>query len=189
MSSAKKIIVIVGIVVIVAIMVVVGIVVIVWYRHPANKTGTLGVPEPEGSVVELGISTSSTRTTIPANIVVPNSGASSTSANVAIPVVQGVGDPAGDVAYRSFNISIQNNVYTPNTVIVNQGDTVNLKFTAVGAVYGFDQPDYGFNVAIQKGKTQIIQFQALNTGNFTFYCASCGGPSSGPVGHIIVVAK
>ena len=74
-------------------------------------------------------------------------------------------------------------------MVVKQGDTVNLELTAVDANYGFTQPDYGFNAAIPDGKTQTIQFQALNVGNFTFYCASCGGPSKGPVGHIIVVAK
>jgi heme/copper-type cytochrome/quinol oxidase subunit 2 len=74
-------------------------------------------------------------------------------------------------------------------VIVNQNDTVNLELTAVDAAYGFDQPDYGWNTAIPKGKTQAIQFQALQPGDFIFYCASCGGPASGPVGHIIVVAK
>jgi len=126
---------------------------------------------------------------VPSNVTVPNKGASSTPAGVAVPVVQGAGDPSGDVSYRSFNISIQNDAYTPNTVIVNQGDTVNLELTAVDAAYGFDQPDYGFNAAIPQGKTQTIQFQALQTGSFTFYCASCGGPSKGPVGHIVVVAK
>ena len=135
------------------------------------------------------VATSSTRTAALADVTVPDKGASSTSANVAVPVVQGPGDPSGNVSYRSFNIAIQNNAYTPNTVIVNQGDTVNLELTAVDAAYGFTQPDYGFNAAIPKGKTQTIQFQTLNTGNFTFYCASCGGPSKGPVGHIIVVAK
>jgi heme/copper-type cytochrome/quinol oxidase subunit 2 len=93
------------------------------------------------------------------------------------------------VSYRSFNITVQNGAYSPDTVIVNQNDTVNLELTAVDAAYGFDQPDYGFNSAIPKGATKNIQFQALQSGNFLFYCASCGGPASGPVGHIIVVAK
>ncbi len=79
-------------------------------------------------------------------------------------MVQGAGDPSGNVSYRSFNITIQNEAYTPDTVIVNQGDTVNLDLTAVDAAYGFTQPDYGFNAAIPKGKTQIIQFQALSPG-------------------------
>ena len=192
MNSTKKK---VGIVVAIVV-VIVAVIAVVWYRRSANNTNNTGATGAatsdvavESSTATSGVPTSSTRLAVPADAVVPDKGASSTPANVAVPVVQGVGDPAGNVSYRSFNIKIQNGAYVPSTVIVNQGDTVNLELTAVDAAYGFDQPDYGFNTAIPKGKTQTIQFQALNTGNFTFYCASCGGPSKGPVGHVIVVAK
>jgi heme/copper-type cytochrome/quinol oxidase subunit 2 len=121
--------------------------------------------------------------------VVPNKGAANAPANVAVPVVQAAGNPAGSVDYRSFNISIRGGTFSPDTVIVKQGDTVNLEFTAVDAAYAFTQPDYGFNTPIAEGKPQTIQFQALQTGNFAFYCASCGGPSKGPVGHIIIMPK
>jgi heme/copper-type cytochrome/quinol oxidase subunit 2 len=191
MNNTKKIVVVVAVIV-----VVVAVIAVVWHWRSANNTNNTAATGAatsdvavESSTSTSGAPTSSTRLAVPANAVVPNEGASSTPANVAVPVVQGVGDPAGNVAYRSFNINIQNGAYIPSTVIVNQGDTVNLELTAVDAAYGFDQPDLGFNTAIPKGKTQTIQFQALNTGNFTFYCASCGGPSKGPVGHIIVVAK
>jgi len=100
--------------------------------------------------------------------------------------VQGPGNPSGSVSYRSFNITIKNGAYSPNTVIVKQGDTVNLVLTAVGANYAFTQPDYGFNAQIPEGGTKVVQFEAVQSGEFTFYCGSCGGPSKGPVGHIIV---
>lgn len=184
MSNAKKI---VGIVVIVIVVVAIIGGIIAWSSRP-NSGGTSGTASTAGSGVS-NTPTSSTRSAVPPNVVVPNKGASSTAAGVAVPVVQGAGDPAGNVSYRSFNIIIQGGAYNPDTVVVNQGDTVNLELTAADAAYGFTQPDYGFNAAIPKGKTQTIQFQALQSGNFTFYCASCGGPSSGPVGHIIVVSK
>jgi heme/copper-type cytochrome/quinol oxidase subunit 2 len=160
----------------------------VWYgKHPGGAG--LSPSSNSGSTGASTTSTSATRAAVPANTAAPNKGTSSTPANVAVPAIQGVGDPAGNVDFRSFNIAIANGAYSPNTVIVNQGDTVNLEVTAVDAAYGFDQPDYGFNAAIPQGKTQTIQFQALQSGDFTFYCVSCGGPSKGPVGHIIVVAK
>lgn len=187
MSSTRKT---VGIVVAVIVVVIIVAGAVVWYRHSENNTAASGTSESAGvSSTTSAIATSSTRAAVPADVVVPDKGATSTPANVAVPAIQGAGDPAGNVSYRSFNISIQNNAYTPSTVIVDQGDTVNLELTAVDAAYGFAQPDYGFNTAIPKGKTQTIQFQALSSGNFTFYCASCGGPSSGPVGHLIVAAK
>jgi heme/copper-type cytochrome/quinol oxidase subunit 2 len=188
MSNTKKII---GVVVIA--IVIIAVIAVAWYQYAQRSVsnggaGSAAVGSGAATVGAL-TATSSTRTAVPADATVPDKGASSTPANVAVPVVQGVGDPAGNVEYRSFNITIQGGAYSPDTVIVNQGDTVNLDLTAVDATYGFDQPDYGFNTAIPKGKTQTIQFQALQSGNFIFYCASCGGPSKGPVGHIIVVAK
>jgi heme/copper-type cytochrome/quinol oxidase subunit 2 len=187
MSGTKKV---VGVVVVIIVVIVIVAGAVVWYRHSASNIPASGTSGPAGvSSTTSAIATSSTRGAVPADAVAPDKGATSTPANVAVPAIQGAGDPAGNVSYRSFNIGIQNNAYTPGTVIVDQGDTVNLELTAVDAAYGFDQPDYGFNTAIPKGKTQTIQFQALSPGNFTFYCASCGGPSSGPVGHIIVVAK
>ena len=56
-------------------------------------------------------------------------------------------------------------------MIVKAGDTVNLELTAVDANYAFTQPQYRFNDPIAKGKTQTVQFQASQVGNFTFYCA------------------
>lgn len=160
----------------------------VWYGKNPNVASPSSSVNPTVANMPAAPS-SSTRTAVPANAVVPDKGASNAPANVAVPVVQGAGDAAGNVSYRSFNITIANGAYNPDTVIVNQGDTVNLELTAVDASYGFDQPDYGFKVAIPEGKTQTIQFQALVTGTFKFYCASCGGPSKGPVGQIIVVPK
>jgi heme/copper-type cytochrome/quinol oxidase subunit 2 len=185
MGNTKKI---VGIVVVV----VVAILLIAWAVWYAKQPGVASPASSSNSTSTAAgsvFASSTTHTAAPANVVVPDKGSSSTPAGTAVPVVQGAGDPSGDVSYRSFNINIQNGVYTPDTVIVKQGDTVNLELTAVDAAYGFAQPDYGFNAAIPKGKTQTIQFQALQTGSFTFYCESCGGPSKGPVGHIIVAAK
>ncbi len=184
------------IVIIIALIVVVGGAMLVGYSLRGNNVGTVQndaqntTPSTQGSTSAQGVATSSTKTAVPANVSVPNKGATSTVLGAAIPVVQAAGDPSGDVSYRSFAIAIKNGAFSPSTVIVDQGDTVNLNLTAVDASYGFNQPDYGFSVTtIPKGKMQVIQFQALQPGNFTFYCASCGGPSKGPVGHIIVVPK
>lgn len=170
---------IVAAVILVVIAVIVGYAIRGGTENSSGNTGALTTPP----------SATETVTPVPANIVVPNMGATTTPPNVAVPVVQGAGDPSGSVSYRSFNISIDAGTYSPDTVIVRQGDTVNLKITAVDGNYGFTQPNYGFNAVILKGKTQTIQFEALQAGDFLFYCASCGGPSNGPVGHIIVTGK
>jgi plastocyanin len=184
MSGRKKIVLSVGVVLIVLAAVAVG-----WYMGASNKTGTQSAANQQAGSPSPAAPASSTREAVPQNVVVPNKGATSTPTGVAVPAAQGPGDTAGNVSYRSFNISIQNGAFSPDTVIVKEGDTVNLEITAVDGNYDFTQPDYGFSDPIAKGKTQTIQFQALQTGNFTFYCASCGGPSSGPVGHLIVAPK
>ena len=40
---------------------------------------------------------------------------------------------------------------------------------------------------IAQGATQRIQFGATAEGKFIFYCKSCGGPSQGPVGYLVIV--
>lgn len=181
MSGTKKVVILV---VIVAIIVVVAAVL---YGYMGNGPG--GAVNTASPTNGGALSSSATRSSVPPDVSVPNKGATDTPANVAVPAIQGAGDPSGDVSYRSFNINADKNTFSPDTIIVNQGDTVNLEITAVDAAYEFNQPDYGFSVPIAQGKTQRIQFQALQSGDFTFYCASCGGPSRGPVGQIIVVSQ
>jgi plastocyanin len=187
MDAKKKIL-----IVIVLAVVILAVIVFAGYKWLSNTpTASNSVPASNSNSGATTATTSSTatRTPVPANTVVPDKGATGTPANVAVPAQQGPGDPAGNVSYRSFNIKIQNNAFSPSTVIVKQGDTVNLALTAVDANYAFTQPDYGFNAQIAKGQTKSAQFQASQSGDFIFYCGSCGGPSKGPVGHIIVTAN
>lgn len=191
MDEKKKIVIEIA----VAVVIIVAVVALVVYalRGPSGGTGSAGTQTqtqaPSVGIVAPVVPTSSkTVSSVPANTIVPNAGATGTPANVAVPVVQSVGSPSGNVSYRSFDIKIMGGAYAPSTVAVKQGDTVNLELTAVDSNYGFTQPQYGFNATILEGKTQTIQFQALQTGDFTFYCASCGGPSKGPIGHLIVTA-
>jgi plastocyanin len=183
MDKKNEIMIAVGVVALVIIAVFVG------YGMRGSSNNNPSLPNSGTSTSNIVNGTSTTRTAVAENVVVPNKDATGTSANVAVPTVQGAGDPTGNVTYRSFNIKIQGGKFSPDTVIVKLGDTVNLELNAVDAAYAFTQPDYGFNAPIAEGKTQTIQFQALQSGNFTFYCGSCGGPSKGPVGHIIVAAK
>ena len=133
--------------------------------------------------------TSKTREEAPKNIAVPGAGDTNVPKNVAVPAVVTGTNPAGDVSYRTFAVKAENDKFSPDTVIVNQWDTVVISLTAVDDDYGFTMPDYGFNAKILKGTTQKIQFQAYMDGKFIYYCESCGGPSDGPVGYIIIAPK
>jgi heme/copper-type cytochrome/quinol oxidase subunit 2 len=169
----KKNIIIVALGIVTVILAIVLIVTIYHSKNVTDQTGYgPGTPNP-------------TRTAAPSNVVVPDEG-SKAAAGIAIPSVQVPAAPDVASSFRNFSISIKGNAYSPSTIIVNQGDTVNLMITSVDGNYAFTQPDYGFNDLISKGKTQRIQFQAVSTGKFTFYCSACGGPSKGPVGYLIV---
>jgi len=176
MTKGKIIVIIVAVVVVL----VVGVIVLM-KRSPQSYLPSLGgaPAAPKGPT---------TREAPPQNIVVPES-ASTTPKGVAAPTVVAPANVANTASYRSFNLKAENNAFTPNTVIVKQGDTTDINITAVDKDYDFTQPDYGFKEPLPKGQTKKIQFGATAAGKFTFYCASCGGPEKGPVGYIIIAPK
>lgn len=157
-------------------------------RGGNNAGNGAGVPV-ENSGTATGTSSSTAVQSLPSNVVVPVQNASSVPAGVAAPTIVASGSPSGVTSYRSFTINISGGAYTPNTVIVNKGDTVHINLTAVDGNYDFTQSNYGLSLAVAKGQTKVVQFDANAAGKFTFYCASCGGPSKGPTGYIEVVAK
>ncbi len=138
-----------------------------------------GAPAPSGPV---------TRQAAPTNVVVPGQGAKDAPKDVAVPNTVSPGSPSGSTSYRSFSIKISGNEFTPNTVIVKKGDTIDLNFTAVDRDYDFTQPDFGFKVTIPKGSSKKVQFGGTAPDKFTFYCSVCGGPSQGPVGYVVIAA-
>jgi heme/copper-type cytochrome/quinol oxidase subunit 2 len=136
-------------------------------------------------------STTSTIQPLPTGtpIIVPTQNATSVPAGVAAPTIVASGSLSGVTSYRSFNISISGGAFSPNTIIVNKGDTVHINLTAVDGNYDFTQTDMGLSMAVAKGQTKIVQFDANTVGKLTFYCKSCGGPGKGPIGYIEVVGK
>src|SRR5258708_4251911 len=124
---------------------VVGVVIMVAIIVGALRPSS-NVTPPEGS--SSGSTSGSqalTRTPVPTGAVAPSEGTTKAPSGVAIPSIQVAAAPDSDSSYRSFAIKITNDTYTPGTVIVNRGDTVNLELTAIDANYGFTQPDYGLS--------------------------------------------
>lgn len=158
----------------------------IYYWSSKHSGGLFG---GNSSSTTSGISSSTTMQPITSNVTVPDQNASSVPAGVAAPAIVASGSPSGTTKYRSFDIKISGGAYTPSTVIVNTGDTVHINLTAVDAAYDFTQPDMGLSLAIPKGSTKVVQFDANTAGKLTFYCKSCGGPMKGPTGYIEVVAK
>lgn len=179
----KKNIIITGVVVAV-VAVVVGIAVF------SNKGGTNAPTLFGGAGGGTASSTGPvTRTAAPANVAVPGVGAaSSTPGNVAVPTSVAPANPSDSASARSFSLTVDKDAFSPNEIIVNKGDTVTVSFTAIDKNYDFTLPDYGMKVALPMGTTRQIQLSPSAVGTFLFYCTSCGGPTSGPTGHLVVVA-
>ena len=106
---------------------------------------------------------------------------------IAIPAIVVPAAIGSESKFRTFKISAENDTFIPTKVIANAGDTVHIDFTAVDKSYDIMFPGYNMRQSAKAGETKILEFQALHAGDFTYYCPSCGGPSMGPIGHIIIV--
>ncbi len=133
-----------------------------------------------------------TREKLAGTVVTPGlAGDSSTAINAdtlpvegAIAVPETVQKISGNVARRVFSISADNNAFNPPNIIVNEGDVVVIKFTAVDKNYDVSFPDFGIYEAFAKGTTQQISFQAYPYGDYRFFCTkACSGS---PAGRLIV---
>lgn len=151
-----------------------------WAKRPP---GPLQGPESGGTQAQP-----ITRARAPIDAKVPESNSSAPS-NVAKPNLVTPASPGSSSNFRLFNLKIEGDKFTPDTIIVNKGDVVSLTITAVDKSYDFTQPDYGLKRLMTKGQTGVVEFGAGTAGKFTFFCSSCGGPDKGPVGYIIIVAK
>src|SRR5680860_139718 len=97
-----------------------------------------------------------------------------------VPVVEGA-----EAKLRLFEVRAEADKFIPEKIIVNQGDTVHIDFTAVDKDYDFTLSGYNMKQAPKKGETKSLEFQALQDGDFIYYCSACGGLEAGPQGHII----
>ena len=131
-------------------------------------------PEQENALptVEGG-----TRIVVDQNIKTPEVGASSTPSDVAVPtnVLE-----TGQSAFRQFEMKGEGGKYIPSTLVVNEGDVIDINFTAVDAKYNVFFPDFGVYRTIEKGTSMKIQFQGYPFGKYGFYCKDiCGKEVTG----------
>ena len=65
----------------------------------------------------------------------------------------------GPSAFRHFDLSANGNAYCTSTIVVNEGDVIDLNFTAVDKNYDMFLPDFGISKAAAKGETVKLQFE------------------------------
>ncbi|MEK7138400.1 MAG: hypothetical protein AAB787_02730 [Patescibacteria group bacterium] len=113
--------------------------------------------------------------------------------NIAVPsLVLPLNPPPGNTKrLRVFNLSIEGDRFSPDTIIVNDWDEFSIYVTAIDKDYDFTQPDMGVSVKTSKGERVLIKqsFGETKGARFYFFCASCGGPLQGPRGQILTVPR
>ena len=131
-------------------------------RPPGSREETR---EPSGGAPVQ----SKTMAQAPEDVKVPGSN-SLVPSNVAKPSLVAPASPGSSSNLRLFNLKIEGDKFTPDTIIVNKGDVVSLTITAVDKNYDFTQPNLGYKKPIPKGQTGGLQFGATSVGKFTFFC-------------------
>lgn len=78
-------------------------------------------------------------------------------------------------------------VFEPDTVTVNEGDTVKLNVESIDVAHGIGINAFGIRERLEPGKTVNIEFVADKKGTFSFFCTIfCGSGHSGMKGTLIV---
>jgi len=88
---------------------------------------------------------------------------------------------------KAFSMTAKQWVFIPDTITVNEGDTVKLTIESVDVDHGVMISDFNVNEHLSPGETVNIEFVADKKGTFTFFCnVFCGSGHSGMEGKIIV---
>ncbi len=133
----------------------------------------------------LGTVEGGTREKVEEKIATPSEGSTEAPKSVAVPTIV---VETGPSSFRHFDISASGNAFTPSTIVVNEGDVIDLKFTAEDKAYDLFFPDFGVYKAAAKGETVKLQFQGYPFGSYKFMCKEVCG-SAKVEGKLIVNKK
>jgi|GEM_PF-774221 len=77
--------------------------------------------------------------------------------------------------------------FTPNKIMVNSGDMLELRITTSGGfAHNFSIDEFGINEPLPNGQTTVIRFTPMKKGTYTFYCAVDSHRERGMVGTLTV---
>ena len=93
----------------------------------------------------------------------------------------------GESEVKEFTIIAKKWNFSPETIVVNQGDTVKLHVESIDVMHGFGLSAFGINEDLELGDIVDIEFVADKTGTFTFTCTVfCGFGHGNMKGQLIV---
>ncbi|GEM_PF-893041 len=110
-----------------------------------------------------------------------------TSINTNAPIPASELESKKQPSIKTFDLIATQFEFSPNSLVVNEGDTVIVKMTSVDVAHGFGLADFGVNITVPAGETKTAQFVATKKGTFTFFCSVfCGVGHGGMTGKLIV---
>ena len=95
--------------------------------------------------------------------------------------------PAEENVVKEFSMTARNWEFEPNTITVQQGDTVKLHITSVDVPHGFKLAEFGVSEKLEPNQPVDVEFVADKKGTYTFSCnVFCGEGHKTMKGQLIV---
>lgn len=100
-------------------------------------------------------------------------------------------EPSGALAggVRTVQIEAFRYGFSPDPIVVNQGETVELVARSRDVAHGLQIAEFSINESLPAGETKKIRFSADKAGTFTIYCTVYCGPGHGNMTGTLVVRK
>lgn len=105
---------------------------------------------------------------------------------LSVPQKQEPLNATGTALYKIFNFAIAANSFTPNAIIVQQGDLAQLNITSSIAT-SFESKDLQFGLAVKPGELSAVSIPATDIGTFVFYAQ--GANAQTIFGYFVVRAR
>jgi nitrous-oxide reductase len=91
----------------------------------------------------------------------------------------------------TVNMTLIRSHFTPERVEIQQGDHVIWNLTNVeeslDATHGFSLPGYNINLSLEPGETATVEFDAVESGVFTYYCSEfCSALHLEMAGYLLI---
>ena len=91
--------------------------------------------------------------------------------------------PVKDVTISMFNYG-----FNQDSTTIHQGDHVRLHIKSTQGTHGFKIPDLGLSTdELDSGEEQVLEFEANQSGTFSYYCnVPCGSGHRSMRGQLVV---
>jgi plastocyanin len=94
---------------------------------------------------------------------------------------------ADEASVKVFDVSGANFRFDPDTITVKKGDRVRIVFKSLDMQHDFDLDEFDVDSPVTvAGETSEIDFVAVKTGEFEYYCSVGTHRANGMVGKLIV---